>query len=88
MISVMEKEDSLFTPKSLLGRGGFGRVYSVEHHQEPSKPPCALKQVPLGRKLDISLYMREVLIHEKLLHPNIVTIHSWWISTYGKKIKT
>ena len=84
MISVMQKEDRLFTPVALLGCGGFGRVYSAQYNQEPSKPLCALKQVQLGRKLNISLYMREVKIHEKLQHLNIVTLHSWWISTYGE----
>ena len=45
MISVMQKEDRLFTPVALLGCGGFGRVYSAQYNQEPSKPLCALKQV-------------------------------------------
>ena len=84
LLSEMQKEDSYFTPITLLGRGGFGKVWSAQNSQEIGQPLYALKQVPLGRRIDISLFLREVEIHQRLDHPNIIKFHSWWISTHGK----
>lgn len=61
----------------VLGRGGMGQVFRVEHSL--TKRIEALKVLvahPLEGAEPASRFLREVKIHASLNHPNIVTVHN------------
>jgi len=71
-----------------LGRGGFGSVFLVRHVLNGVKLGYyAVKKIPVGDNHDwLRTMLREVRMHERLHHTNIVSYkHSW--TEYHKHVQ-
>ncbi|KAK2197734.1 bifunctional Quinoprotein alcohol dehydrogenase-like superfamily/Protein kinase domain/Protein kinase-like domain superfamily/Protein kinase [Babesia duncani] len=66
----------------LLGRGGFGAVYRVQHTLEPGDPEYAVKLVLLrakdGEDLTKRRYFREITANVQVFSRSIVRYFTWW----------
>ena len=74
----------LFNEIELLGEGGFGKVYKVEHVLDQRL--YAIKQIPihLGITEDFkkhSVY-REIVAISQIHHKNVVRYHACWIANF------
>jgi serine/threonine protein kinase len=59
---------------SLIGKGGAGEVYTVEHTL--TKRIEAIKALSADRAQEAQRFLREVQIHASLSHPNIASVHN------------
>ena len=70
---------------SLIGTGGMGRVYEVEH--TVTKRPEAMKLLLPGgdatdlesREEHVSRFIREIQVQASLTHPNIAAVHNAFV---------
>ena len=59
---------------SLIGKGGMGEVFKVEHTL--TKRIEAIKTLSADRSQEAQRFLREVQIHASLSHPNIASVHN------------
>ncbi|KAI9682123.1 MAG: putative serine/threonine-protein kinase iks1 [Caeruleum heppii] len=82
-----------FVEKSLLGRGGRGVVFHVEHVLDGvSLGEFACKRVPVGDDHEwLKKVLVEVVLLQKLSHPNLVSYRHVWLedvrlTTFGPSV--
>lgn len=79
--------EETFEQIQLLGKGGFGRVYRVQHRLTQTE--YAVKKIPVSAvrlrrihergKEELDNLYREVRVLSKLDHPNIVRFYDGWL---------
>lgn len=71
-----------FEVMQILGKGGFGSVYMVQHKLEPDRPIYAMKFVLLWLKPSEGLgsrkYFREVSANREIYSKYVVRYFTWW----------
>jgi serine/threonine protein kinase len=84
-----DRYNRLFNEKELLGEGGFGKVYKVEHVLDQRMYAIKQIQIHLGINEDFkkhSVY-REIVAISQVQHKNVVRYHACWIESVAPDMK-
>ena len=65
-----------YTVKALIGAGGMGRVFQVEHRVTKRKEAVKVLSAELATPVQIQRFEREIATQARLCHPNIATVHN------------
>lgn len=73
----------LFDEQGLLGQGGFGKVFKVQHVLDQRQYAIKQIEIHLGINQDFNKHSvyREIVAISQVLHKNVVRYHACWIES-------
>lgn len=70
-------KDEYKKQKEPLGTGGFGVVYKCRHRE--TKQTRAVKVIPVKKIKNMTTFLQEIQIMQKLDHPNVLKLFEYFI---------